>query len=127
MNHRTALGALHIGALFFGLTGVFGKLATSASPVIIVFGRAAFAVVALALFASVTGPGWQRLNGHDARRLLLGGVLLGWGAMTGIGCTVGTLLSGGMAGALSGWVFGAAMLLVLWLGFRWQTWWTSRA
>ncbi|NOP02768.1 EamA family transporter, partial [Klebsiella pneumoniae] len=40
MNHRTALGALHIGALFFGLTGVFGKLATSASPAIIVFGRA---------------------------------------------------------------------------------------
>ena len=25
MNHRTALGALHIGALFFGLTGVFGS------------------------------------------------------------------------------------------------------
>lgn len=47
--------------------------------------------------------------------------------MTGIGCTVGTLLSGGMAGALSGWVFGAAMLLVLWLGFRLQTWWGSRA
>ncbi|SPO56787.1 protein of unknown function, partial [Pseudomonas sp. JV551A1] len=61
MNHRTALGALHIGALFFGLTGVFGKLAASASPAIIVFGRAAFAVLALALFASLAGPGWQRL------------------------------------------------------------------
>jgi len=66
-------------------------------------------------------------TGRDAGRGLLGGVLLGWGAMTGIGCTVGTLLSGGMAGALSGWVFGAAMLLVLWLGFRLQTWWGSRA
>ncbi|WP_313201529.1 DMT family transporter [Pseudomonas sp.] len=76
MNHRTALGALHIGALFFGLTGVFGKLAASASPTIIVFGRAAFAVLALALFASLTGPGWRRLSGHDIRRLLLGGVLL---------------------------------------------------
>jgi drug/metabolite transporter (DMT)-like permease len=76
MNHRTALGALHIGALFFGLTGVFGKLATSASPAIIVFGRAAFAVLALALFASLTGPGWRRLSGQDMRRLLLGGVLL---------------------------------------------------
>ena len=76
MNHRTALGALHIGALFFGLTGVFGKLAASASPAIIVFGRAAFAVLALALFASLAGPGWQRLSGQDARRLLLGGVLL---------------------------------------------------
>ena len=56
MNHRTALGALHIGALFFGLTGVFGKLAATASPAIIVFGRAAFAVLALALFASLAGP-----------------------------------------------------------------------
>lgn len=76
MNHRTALGALHIGALFFGLTGVFGKLAASASPAIIVFDRAAFAVLALALLASLTGPGWQRLSGRDMRRLLLGGVLL---------------------------------------------------
>lgn len=40
---------------------------------------------------------------------LTGGVLLGWGAMTGLGCTIGTLLSGIMAGALSGWVFGAAV------------------
>lgn len=76
MNHRTALGALHIGALFFGLTGVFGKLAGSASPTQIVFGRAAFAVLALGLFASLAGPGWRRLNNQDLRRLLLGGVLL---------------------------------------------------
>ena len=45
MTPRSALGALHIGALMFGLTGVFGKLA-AASPAVIVFGRAAFAVVA---------------------------------------------------------------------------------
>ncbi|MDD1960680.1 MAG: DMT family transporter [Pseudomonas capeferrum] len=76
MNHRTALGALHIGALFFGLTGVFGKLAASASPAIIVFGRAAFAVIALALFAQFASKGWHRLTGPDVRRLLLGGVLL---------------------------------------------------
>lgn len=76
MNHRTALAALHFGALFFGLTGVFGKLAASASPAVIVFGRAAFAVLALALFASLTGPGWQRLSGQDTRRLLFGGMLL---------------------------------------------------
>ena len=50
MTPRTALGALHIGALMFGLTGVFGKLA-AASPTVIVFGRAVFAVLALAVFA----------------------------------------------------------------------------
>lgn len=44
-------------------------------------------------------------------RGMLGGMLLGWGAMIGLGCTVGTLLSGIMAGALSGWVFGAAVFV----------------
>jgi len=38
--------------------------------------------------------------------------------MTGLGCTIGTLLSGGMAGALSGWVFGAAMFFAIWLGLK---------
>lgn len=41
----------------------------------------------------------------QAARGLGGGVLLGWGAMTAIGCTVGTLLSGTIAGAASGWIF----------------------
>ena len=39
MTPRTALGALHIGALMFGLTGVFGKLA-AASPAVIEGGMA---------------------------------------------------------------------------------------
>ena len=55
-------------------------------------------------------------------RGLAGGVLLGWGAMTGLGCSVGTLLSGIMAGAVSGWVFGLAMFAgaagTLWAGRR---------
>lgn len=51
-------------------------------------------------------PGW----GHVLRGLV-GGILLGWGAMTGLGCSIGTLLSGIMAGALSGWVYGIAMLV----------------
>lgn len=76
MNHRTALGALHIGALFFGLTGVLGKLAASASPSVIVFGRAGFAVLALAAFASLAGPGWRRPCARDSLQLLLGGLLL---------------------------------------------------
>ncbi|MGE7956760.1 DMT family transporter [Pseudomonas sp. NPDC089530] len=76
MTPRTALGALHIGALMFGLTGVFGKLA-AASPAIIVFGRAAFAVLALAFFARLSSSiRWQRLQATDWRRLLLSGLLL---------------------------------------------------
>ncbi|MFJ4196153.1 DMT family transporter [Pseudomonas sp. NPDC089534] len=76
MTPRTALGALHIGALMFGLTGVFGKLA-AATPAVIVFGRAAFAVLALAFFARFAGQNaWQKLQAADWRRLALGGVLL---------------------------------------------------
>lgn len=58
-------------------------------------------------------PDWRQIA-----RGLGGGLLLGWGAMTGLGCTVGNLLSGTMAGALSGWVFGAAVLVAVWGGMR---------
>ncbi|KTC33361.1 hypothetical protein AO265_16110 [Pseudomonas sp. ABAC61] len=76
MTPRTALGALHIGALMFGLTGVLGKLAM-ASPAVIVFGRAAFAVLALAFFARLANNApWRRLSAGDCRRLLLSGLLL---------------------------------------------------
>ncbi|MEB0206508.1 DMT family transporter [Pseudomonas sp. CCC3.1] len=76
MTPRTALGALHIGALMFGLTGVFGKLA-AASASIIVFGRAGFAVLALACFAALAkGTSWKKLALRDARNLLISGLLL---------------------------------------------------
>lgn len=69
-----------------------------------------------ALASRQFAPRWP--TWRDAARGLLGGVLLGWGAMTGLGCTIGTLLSGGMAGALSGWVFGAAVFFAVWAGLR---------
>jgi len=50
MTERKALLAIHLGALLFGLSGIFGKLANTL-PMAIVGGRAIFAVVALALFA----------------------------------------------------------------------------
>lgn len=67
------------------------------------------ASLAAALAAEQFKPAWPRA-GHIVRGLV-GGVLLGWGAMTGLGCTVGTLLSGIMAGALSGWVFAATVFV----------------
>lgn len=51
-------------------------------------------------------------------RNFAGGVLMGWGGMTALGCTVGTLLSGVMAGALSGWVFGACCYAGIWAGLK---------
>ncbi len=44
----------------------------------------------------------------EVGRGLAGGILMGWGAMTALGCTVGVLLSGIQAGAVAGWVFLAA-------------------
>lgn len=54
----------------------------------------------------------------ESLRALAGGVLMGWGAMVALGCTVGTLLSGIMAAAVSGWVFAVFLLLGTWLGWK---------
>lgn len=60
----------------------------------------------------------RRPGGGELLRNLLGGVLLGWGSLLALGCTVGTLLSGVMAGAASGWVFGLFCLLGIVLGLK---------
>ena len=76
-----------------------------------------------ALASRQCAPRWP--TWRDAVRGLSGGVLLGWGAMTGLGCTIGTLLSGGMAVALSGWVFGAAVFVAVWAGLRLKRIWPA--
>ncbi|MFA9477195.1 YeeE/YedE family protein [Phycisphaerales bacterium AB-hyl4] len=53
---------------------------------------------------------------------LVGGVMLGFGAMIALGCTVGTLLSGIHAGALAGWVFFAGMLPAMWVTLPLRRW-----
>jgi uncharacterized membrane protein YedE/YeeE len=45
-----------------------------------------------------------------------GGVLLGFGAMISLGCTVGTMLSGIMAFSLHGWTFLAGLFAGAWAG-----------
>jgi hypothetical protein len=60
----------------------------------------------------------QKPQWSQAARGLGGGILLGWGAMTGLGCTIGTLLSGAQAGAVSGWVFGMTMFVAIWGGLK---------
>jgi uncharacterized membrane protein YedE/YeeE len=78
------------------------------------------AFVAGSLAASVVAgrfrpTGVTLRNGSSA---LLGGVLMGWGAMVALGCTVGTLLSGISALAVSGWVFGVAVFAGVYLGVK---------
>jgi drug/metabolite transporter (DMT)-like permease len=52
MTRHRALVHLHVAAVLFGLTGVFGQL-IHADPALITFGRAAFAFIALAGFAQI--------------------------------------------------------------------------
>lgn len=73
----------------------------------------------LASFAAALAAGQfkpARPTGAQVVKGISGGILMGWGAMTGLGCTVGVLLSGIHAGALSGWVFLTFCTLGVWLG-----------
>jgi drug/metabolite transporter (DMT)-like permease len=75
MNHRNALLASHVGALMFGLSGIFGKL-TSTTALNITFGRALFAVLALAAVACALRRG-PCPSPRRVAVLSLGGLLLG--------------------------------------------------
>lgn len=73
----------------------------------------------IASFAAACAAGQFRPakpTGAQIVKGLAGGAMMGWGAMTGLGCTVGVLLSGIHAGAVSGWVFLAFCTLGVWLG-----------
>lgn len=70
-------------------------------------------------FAAATAAGEFRLRAGRPKGYALafgGGILMGFGAMVSIGCTVGTLLSGVMAFALSGWLFAAGLMAGAWGG-----------
>ena len=60
----------------------------------------------------------ERLTAVGTGKALFGGILLGWGATIGLGCSIGTFLSGIQAMALSGWVFGIAMIATMAVGFK---------
>jgi drug/metabolite transporter (DMT)-like permease len=75
-THRAALTVAHIAAVLFGLTGIFGAL-IKGDAAFVTFGRAAFAVVALALFAATQKrPLLRSLNRQGLRILALTGLLL---------------------------------------------------
>lgn len=76
MTHRNALLAIHFGALMFGLSGVFGKLAQS-TPLIITLGRALFAVLALTLAARLLRSAGAPPSHRQRWGLIAGGLLLG--------------------------------------------------
>ena len=77
MNRRQAIASMHVAALMFGLTGIFGKL-TEAGPVAIVLGRAFFAALALLAFARIfSSPILRGMNLTRLLQLSACGLLLG--------------------------------------------------
>lgn len=73
----------------------------------------------VASFASALAAGSFKPARPQPRQIvrgLAGGMMMGWGAMVGLGCTVGVLLSGIHAGAVSGWVFLLFCTAGAWLG-----------
>jgi len=70
-------------------------------------------IVFASLAAALAGNrfSWQNITVKNGLTALIGGVLLGWSSMIALGCTVGVLLSGTQAFALSGWVFFATVFV----------------
>jgi uncharacterized protein len=78
------------------------------------------ALVAGSLLAALRA-GEFRLRGARPRTFALaaaGGLLMGFGAMLGLGCTMGTFLSGVMAFSLHGWLFAGGLMGGAWLGVK---------
>lgn len=75
----------------------------------------------LASFAAALSGGRFKVEIPTIRNsatALLGGVLMGWGSMTALGCTVGVLLSSTQSFALSGWIFFVFSFLGVYLGIK---------
>lgn len=70
---------------------------------------------------------WEGLNGtRDTALHLVGGVCMGAGGVTALGCTVGQGLSGLSTLSLMSAVAVAAIVAGAWLGFRFQMWLLER-
>ena len=77
-------------------------------------------LVAASLAAAVGGGRFkmQKPTVGNSVTALVGGVLLGWGSLTALGCTVGVLLSGTQAFAVSGIVFLVVVTFAVWAGTK---------
>ncbi|GLK75648.1 membrane protein [Methylopila jiangsuensis] len=103
----TALGLTppHLPGLDDGVGGLVIPLIArieASEHVVIVFG------FLFGAFACAVASGRFSLTGFDRREaaeMAVGGLMLGWGAMTALGAVTGEAIAGVAVGALSGWVF----------------------
>lgn len=115
------LGILDAGRLP-GLDGCAGCATKPEEGLLTLNGWFVLALIAGSLSAALAAGQWRptRPQLRPSLTALAGGVLMGWGAMVALGCTLGTLLSGTSALALSGWVFTIALAAGAWGTFKLQ-------
>ncbi len=115
------LGILDAGRLP-GLDGFAGCATKPEEGLLTLNGWFVLALIAGSLSAALAADQWRptRPQLRPSLTALVGGVLMGWGAMVALGCTLGTLLSGISALALSGWVFTIALVAGAWATFKLQ-------
>ncbi len=103
-----------------GLDGLAGCTVQSAPAILSTNGVFIAALVAGALFSALIAGQFKPRLVRFAKigKGFGGGILLGFGAMISLGCTIGTTLSGIMAFAVSGWVFTLAMVAGVWSGIK---------
>ena len=79
-----------------------------------------FGLVGGSFAAAIAGGRFEfsKLTVRNTSTAFVGGILLGWGSMTALGCTIGVLLSGTQAFALSGWIFFLFVYLGVWVGTK---------
>lgn len=90
----------------------------------VTFGIASAAGVVLGAAASAWRTREFRWEGFrdtaDLARHMLGGLLMGFGGITGLGCTIGQGISGVSTLSLGSWITLAAMLAASWATMQWQ-------
>jgi uncharacterized membrane protein YedE/YeeE len=86
-------------------------------------------IVGSALVSLVTGRfRWEAFRGvDDMTAHLIGAVLMGFGGVTAVGCTIGQGLSGLSTLALGSLLVFGAVIIGGWLGIQWQVWRLERS
>lgn len=117
---RTAADAAELlPATLYGLDSLAGCATVVKETIVSRNGVFVLGLILASLAAALLSGDWRPSLPirSDLPRLFVGGLLLGWGAMVALGCTVGVLLSGTMAGSLSGWTFAVFCLAGAWIGW----------
>ncbi len=120
LSRTAAAGFGWLPTQLYGLDGLAGCATVIKETVLSRNGVFVLGLVLAAFASALIAGDWKPSlpPARDLPRLALGGVMLGWGAMVSLGCTVGVLLSGIMAGAGSGWVFAVFCYAGVWLGWK---------